>query len=307
MAEEVNLKNPAVDGERRRFLQKAAAAAMTAAIAGAVPGMALAKKASGVGDAGGKIPVGLELYSVREELKRDPAATVRAVAKMGYQCVEFYAPYFDWAEGQTEDMRKLLDHLGIKCYSTHNNADYFSREKLSRARDWNLTLGCKYMVLASSEPKSTLDEWRKFGDTLNSIAAQLEPSGLRAGYHNHEPEFTPIDGKLPIEILAESTKPSVMLQLDVGTCIAAGADPVAWIRTHPGRVRSIHCKDWAPGADKGYKVLFGEGVTDWKGIFAAAENGGGVEYYLVEQEGSRFSELDTASKCLETFQHTHAA
>src|SRR5271165_4389342 len=257
--------------------------------------------------AASSIPVGLELYSVRAALKQDPQGTVRAVAQMGYQCVEFYAPYFDWTEAQTKDMRKLLDDLGVKCYSTHNSAAYFNSDKLSRARDMNLTLGCKYMVMASSEPKTTLDEWRKLGDSLNSIAEHLEASGLRPGYHNHQPEFTPLEGKLPLEILAESTKPTVMLQLDVGTCIAAGADPVAWVRAHPGRVRSIHCKDWAPGTDKGYQVLFGEGVADWKGIFAAAEHGGGVEYYLVEQEGSRFSELDTASKCFEAFRRTHPA
>jgi len=255
---------------------------------------------------GAKIPVGLELYSVREELKRDPESTIRAVAKMGYQCVEFYAPYFDWTEDQTKSMRRLLDDLGVRCYSTHNDAAYFNRENLPRARDMNLVLGSKYMVMASSEPKTTLDEWRKLGDSLNSIADQLEPFGLRPGYHNHQPEFTPLDGKRPMEVLAESTKPSVMLQLDVGTCIAAGADPVAWIRSHPGRIRSIHCKDWAPGADKGYKVLFGDGVADWKAIFAAAETGGGVEYYLVEQEGSRYPELDTARKCLEAFNRAHS-
>jgi len=93
----------------------------------------------------------------------------------------------------------------------------------------------------------------------------------------------------------------------VGTCIEAGSDPVAWIRANPGRIRSIHCKDWAPGgADRGYKVLFGEGVARWKEIFAAAENSGGVEYYLVEQEGSRYSELETAEKCLQRFESLHS-
>src|SRR6266699_3910840 len=81
----------------------------------------------------------------------------------------------------------------------------------------------------------------------------------------------------------------------------AGADPVAWIKAHPGRIRSMHCKDWSPEAAKKYSVLFGEGVADWKALFQAAENGGGIEYYLVEQEGSRFSELDTARKCLQAF------
>ena len=254
---------------------------------------------------GGKIPVGLELYSVREELKRDAEGTVRAVAKMGYQCVEFYAPYFEWTESQTKQMRKVLDDLGIKCNSTHNSAAYFSGKNLARARDWNLILGSKYVVMASSELKTTLEEWGKVAEVLNSAAEQLAPEGLRAGYHNHQVEFTPLNGRRPIEILAEKTKPSVMLQLDVGTCIEAGSDPVAWIRASPGRIRSIHCKDWAPGTDKGYKVLFGEGVADWNGIFAAAENGGGVEYYLVEQEGSRYSEMETAQKCLQRFESLH--
>ncbi len=251
--------------------------------------------------ASGKVPVGLELFSVRESLKRDQDATLRAVAKMGYQCVEFYAPYFDWTEAQAQQTRKLLDDLGMKCYSTHNSAAYFSKENLPRAKNMNLILGSKYLVMASSDPKTTLQQWRELAHTLNHVAEQLEPDGLKAGYHNHNAEFAPLEGKRPIEILAENTKPSVMLQLDVGTCLEAGSDPVAWIHANPGRIRSIHCKDWAPGADKGYKVLFGEGVADWKAIFQAAEHGGGVEYYLVEQEGSRFSELDTAQKCLDAF------
>ena len=75
-----------------------------------------------------------------------------------------------------------------------------------------------------------------------------------------------------MEVIAKNAKASVMLQLDVGTCLEAGSDPVAWIRANPGRIRSIHCKEWSPAPDKGYKVLLGEGVADWKGIFEAAEN-----------------------------------
>jgi sugar phosphate isomerase/epimerase len=128
--------------------------------------------------------------------------------------------------------------------------------------------------------------------------------GLKVGYHNHEPEFTPVNGKRPLEIIAKHTKPSIVLQLDIGTCLKAGSDPVAWIRAHPGRIRSMHCKDWS--REKGYSVLFGEGSADWKKIFAAAESVGGIEYYLLEQEGSRFSELETAQRCLQTFREQHA-
>ncbi|MGC1492682.1 MAG: sugar phosphate isomerase/epimerase, partial [Candidatus Acidiferrum sp.] len=164
-----------------------------------------------------------------------------------------------------------------------------------------------YMVMASSHEKSGADGWKAVAQILDSAAAELEPSGLKVGYHNHQAEFTPEDGVRPIEILAKNTKPSVMLQLDVGTCIEAGSDPVAWIRANPGRIRSLHLKDWSPDSAKGYTVLFGEGVAKWKDIFSAAESVGGVEYYLIEQEGSRFSELDTARKCLDTYRTMRAA
>jgi len=250
------------------------------------------------------IPVGLELYSVREGLKKDLEGTVRAVAQMGYEAVEFYAPYFEWSEVQTRQMRKLLDELGVKCYSTHNDEEYFSAKNIVRVRELNLILGCKYVVLAWSDAKPGADGWKALADKLNLAAEQLEPAGLKVGYHNHQAEWAAVGGQAvskqrPMDILAKNTKASVMLQLDVGTCLEGGGDPVEWIRANPGRIRSIHCKEWSP--DKGYKVLLGEGVADWKGIFLAAESVGGVEYYLVEQEGSRFPELETARKCLEGF------
>jgi len=258
-------------------------------------------------DAAISLPVGLELYSVRKELQRDPQATVRAVAKMGYQCVEFYAPYFQWSEDETKQMRKLLDDLGIRCFSTHNDSAYVGAENIAKARDRNLILGCKYVVVASSHPQpTTLAGWKTVADTLNSVDEQLEKSGLHAGYHNHEPEFTPVDGGRPMEVIAKNTKPSIMLQLDVGTCLKAGSDPVAWIRANPGRIRSLHLKEWSSDPAKGYSVLFGEGNADWKEIFAAAESVGGAEYYLIEQEGSSFSELETAERCLQSYRATHS-
>lgn len=247
------------------------------------------------------IPMGLELYSVREELKKDPVGTVRAVAGMGYQGVEFYAPYFTWTESQTQETRKLLDELGIRCYSTHNDSAYLSKDNIRRAADMNSILGSKYVVMASSKPKAGLDGWKEIADSLNFAAEQLAGFGLKAGYHNHEVEFAALDGQRPMEVLAKNTKPSVMLQLDVGTCLQAGSDPVAWIRGNPGRIRSLHCKDWSPEPGKGFTVLFGEGAVDWKAVFAAASTIGGAEYYLMEQEGSRFPELETAKKCLELY------
>jgi sugar phosphate isomerase/epimerase len=253
-----------------------------------------------------RIPIGLELYSVREALQKDPEATVRAVAEMGYECVEFYGPYYDWTESQAKQMRKLLDDLGIRCNSTHNDQEYFGAEKIQHARNLNLILGSKYLVMASADLGNGPDKWKAVADSLNSAAEQLDASGLKVGYHNHEPEFTAAAGTRPIEVLAKNTKSSVMLQLDVGTCLKAGSDPAAWIRANPGRIRSLHLKDWSSDPAKGYKVLFGEGDADWKKIFAAAESVGGVEYYLLEQEGSRFGEVETARRCLQSFRAAHA-
>jgi sugar phosphate isomerase/epimerase len=273
------------------------------AVSAALP-WALRSVASGLAPST-KIPVGLELYSVRDQLKKDPESTVRAVAKMGYQDVEFYAPYLEWSEDQAKQMRKLLDELGIHCYSTHNDEDSFSDSKIQKASELNKILGSRYMVLAWSDPKPDLDGWKKVAESLNNAAEKLAPSGLKVGYHNHDAEWKPVEGKRPIEVIASNTKPSVMLQLDVGTCLEAGADPVAWIKANPGRIRSIHCKDWSPDPNVGYKTLFGEGKADWKAIFQAAENQGGVEFYLIEQEGSRYPELETARRCLEAFRSTH--
>jgi sugar phosphate isomerase/epimerase len=251
------------------------------------------------------IPVGLELYSVREALKKDLMGTVTDVARDGYQCVEFYAPYYDWTPDYAQQVRKHLDELKIRCYSTHNSLQSFSPDGLNKAIELNQALGTHYIVLAHpGDNIKTLDDWKRIADTLNTANSTMAKHGFHAGYHNHDLEWKPVDGKMPLELIASSTDKSIMLQLDVGTCLSTGNDPVAWIERNPGRIRSMHCKDWSP--DKAYRVLFGEGIAPWKKLFAAAESKGGIEYYLIEQEGSDYSELETAKRCLTAFRSTHA-
>ena len=256
--------------------------------------------------AGKNLPIGLELYSVRNEIAKDLPGTVAAVAKMGYQVVEFFSSYFNWTLDQAKETRKLMDDLGIRCNSTHNGTNAFTDDGLSQAIDLNHALGTKYIVLASAGRVNGLDGWKQLGDRLTQAMEKLRAAGLRAGYHNHQAEFTPVEGKRPIEVLAASTPKDFMLQLDVGTCVEVGSDPVAWIEANPGRINSLHLKDWAPGADKGYKVLFGEGDAPWTRIFQAAESVGGAEYYLIEQEGSRFPEIETAERCLANYKKMRA-
>ena len=215
------------------------------------------------------IPVGLELYSVRDELKQDLMGTVRGVAKIGYEVVEFFSPYFDWTPAYAKDVRKLLDDLGIRCLSTHNSDPYFTDEKLPHAIELNQILGARFVVMASAGRVKGLDGWKVVAENLNRAAGKMKPLGLRTGFHNHKSEFVPIEGTRPIEVLAANTGKDVMLQLDVGTCVEAGSDPVAWIKSNPGRINSMHCKEWSPDPAKGYKALFGEGSSPWKRIFQA--------------------------------------
>jgi sugar phosphate isomerase/epimerase len=260
--------------------------------------------------AGGKnIPVGLEMYSVRGELAKDLTATVTAVAKMGYQVVEFYSPYYAWTDDYAKQVRKLMDDLGIRCNSTHNNPVSFTTAGMQKAIDLNHILGAEFIVMASAGRVTGLDGWKSLADQLTQATEKLKAANLRAGYHNHNTEFELIGEKRPMDILAANTPKEFMLQFDVGTCLEAGSDPIAWIKANPGRINSVHCKDWAPGSaadNKGYRVLFGEGVAPWAKIFEAAESVGGVEYYLVEQEGSRFAELETAKRCLDAWRKARA-
>jgi sugar phosphate isomerase/epimerase len=238
---------------------------------------------------------------VREALAKDLEGTLRTVAKVGYQVVEFYAPYLDWTPDRAKQVRRLLDDLGLRCHSTHNNASAFTKAGLAKATELNQILGAKYLVMASAGSVVGIDGWREVADLLTVTAQTLRPLGMATGYHNHEPEWARVEGQRPMDVLAVNTPADVMLQLDVGTAVEAGIDPVAWIQSHPGRIQSIHCKDWAPGEGKGYEVLFGEGISPWAEIFAAAESIGGVEYYLIEQEHSRFSEVETIQTCMSTW------
>ncbi len=258
------------------------------------------------------LPVGLELYTVRDALVGDLMGTVRAVAKMGYQVVEFYAPYYSWTPQMAKDVRHLLDALGIVCRSTHNSDTVFTPDGLQKAIDLNQTLGSHYIIMASPGTVTGADSWKAIADRLNAASEKLKPLGMAAGYHNHASEWQPVEtggpsGKQrPMDILATNTLKDIALQLDVGTCVEAGADPVAWIDANPGRIKCMHCKDWS--ANKGYAALFGEGDAPWAKIFDAAERTGGIEYYLVEQEeGPKEEQLTRAQQCLANWKKLRGA
>lgn len=273
---------------RRAFLTTAAAAALASAALSA-----------------SRYPIGLELFSCRNLLEKDLEGTVTAVAKMGYEVVEFYSPYFAWTADRAKEVRKLLDGLGIKCLSTHNGAEAFAPEGFAKAIELNGILGSEFVVMASPGTMRSLDDYRQVAERLNLAGQKFKAAGLRPGYHNHGAEFKELEGTRPIDIIAQNTGKDVLLQLDVGTCVEAGQDPVAWINRNPGRFATIHLKDYSPALENGYQVLFGDGAAPWKRIFQAVEKTGGIQFYLIEQEGYSLPELETVKLCLDNYRKIH--
>jgi sugar phosphate isomerase/epimerase len=304
---------------RRNFL--ALSAAVPAAIAAQSLGGAVTAAAQSAGstviraaDTGTaevtnikKNTIGLEMYSVRDELNRDLPDTLQQVSKIGYGSVEFYGPYYGWSIPRAKEIKSMMDDLGLRSFSTHNNnlQCFVPGDAMNKAIELNQVLGSQLMVVASASGVKGVDGWKEFCGKMSTAVDLLKPHGLTAGFHNHQTEWAPLDGTMrTMDVIAANTPPEFVLQLDVGTCVAAGADPVAWIKANPGRIKTIHLKDWAPGSDadgKGYRVLFGEGVCPWKEIIAAEESVGGVEHYLMEQEGSRYPEFETVQRCLENW------
>lgn len=287
---------------RRSFLAMAAASTSLAWVRSAA--------------AASKFPLGLELYSVRDKMGTDVMFdTVRSVAKMGYEAVEFYDPYRQWTPEYAKEVRKLLDDLNLKCYSTHNSGAPSFTDTVQKAIDLNSILGSRYIVMASAPRVAPgIDGWKTVADMLTQAAEKMKPAKIQPGYHNHGAEFQPIDKSAeatsavrPMDVLAKNTPKEVMLQFDVGTCVQVGQDPIAWINANPGRIRSVHCKEFSKDPAKGYRALFGEGDCPWKEVFAAAEKVGGVEFYLIEQEmaAQGVTSTDAAQKCYENFRKIH--
>lgn len=263
-----------------------------------------------------RIPVGLMLFAVREDLERDLPGTLRAVAQMGFEGVEFFGPYFDWSSAMAKQIRTQLDGLGMRCLSTHNEAPAFTHEGLSHAIELNQILGSPNIVcvrgLASPRPGAKaaakgfegegLDGWKRIAEKLNQASEHLRPLKMTCGFHNHAVEFIPIEGTRPIDILARNN--GLQFHLDIGPCRQAKVDPIAFIEQYPGRIQALLCTD-SPNDASGHPPLVGKGAAPWKQIFTAAERTGGVQFYLIQQEGSEDPALEAVRKDLQFFRQLH--
>ena len=237
------------------------------------------------------IPVAVQLYSIRQIAAKDLPGVLAQVAKLGYKGVEF-AGYYNH---EAPAVRKMLDDNGLRVAGTHIGLDTLQGENLARTLEFNKVIGNKNLIVPGMPRKYTTSAagWKEAAQLFNEISDKVRPQGFIVGFHNHTIEFQPVEGQVPFDVFFGAAKPDVKVQLDVGHARRAGADPVDVINRYKGRVISIHVKEYTP--DKPEAVL-GEGVIDWKNVFGALERNGGIEWYIVEEEGKSCVEYN----CIET-------
>jgi len=260
---------------RRNFLKTSAAAAAAVSLAprtlSAAPPLSL--------------PIGLQLYSVRNLLPNDFEGTLKDVAAAGYVDVEA-AGYFDHTAG---DFRHAMDLAGLRCISTHHPLGLL-KPHLDEYIEYGRNLGLTYIVCPSpmrKEPGArgplTLEDWRWTAGELNKIGEKVKAAGMTFGYHNHGPEFGTEKGVVFYDELLRLTDPKlVVFEMDCGWVFAAGRNPIDYLSKTPDRFPLLHVKDMAKGANGEYhSVVLGRGGMDYAPILRAAT---GLKHYFVEQE-----------------------
>lgn len=221
--------------------------------------------------------VGLQLYTLRNEMAEDFDGTLARVAELGYSEMEF-AGYYGRSAAE---VRRVLADNGLVSPASHIQLNAI-RENLAREIEFAAELGQRFLVVPSLPGNErSLDDYRRHAETLNGAGEECRRAGLKMGYHNHGFEFENTDGRIPYEILLEETDPELVdMELDLFWIVNAGSDPSAWFNAYPGRFSMLHVKDRA--AD-GAMVDVGGGTIDFAGIFAHAENAG-FRHYFVEHD-----------------------
>jgi sugar phosphate isomerase/epimerase len=257
------------------------------------------------------LPIGLQLYTVGDDLKRDFPGTLAAVSKIGYRTVELAG----LADHAVAEWRQALDRTQLKCPSMHvppHSKTSVSLDDIGALADAAHALGVTMIVCpmlnfperfsltplpgessgkmaARLVTSMTVDDWKRNADYLNTKGTALKPHGLRFAYHNHNVELAPVGGSTALAQLIQGTDPTlVTFEMDVGWVVAAGADPAALLTAHPGRFSAMHVKDVKASTRANFAFEqdpceVGQGIIDWKALLAKAYQAN-VRQFYVEQE-----------------------
>lgn len=244
------------------------------------------------------LPLGLELYSVREQLPKDFEGTLKTLGQLGYQEVEG-ADVAGMYKKPAAEVKQALDGAGLRYVSAHYSWGALAPD-MEKAFAYQKEIGAEYVICASPGRKDasaggggmhglTMDDWKYNAENFNKAGEKAKSMGLHFGYHNHIAEFEKQGGVVPFEELIRLTDPAlVTFEMDCGWVMVGGGDPVAMLKKYPTRISMLHVKDFKPkaaGQERPEAADLGKGTVDYRPIFAAAKQAGGIRHCFVEQEG----------------------
>ena len=276
---------------RRQFIGKSVLTAGTALVASQLQAIGNTGSISGTV----KLPVGFQVWTIKDQLINDFAGTLKRMASMGYKTVEMCSPPGYESSGfkplmsmKAKEMRSIVEDAGLHLESTHYGMDELMNN-LDERITFALESGQKQMILSSFglPEQATMSDWMKAADKLNEIGEKMKKAGIQAGYHNHHMEFEKLDGQLIYDALLKQLDPNyIKMQFQVAV-ISVGYKAEDYFNKFPGRFISAHLADWSPAEKK--NVAIGKGIVDWKEFFASAGTAG-LKNIFVEMEPDTFKD-----------------
>jgi sugar phosphate isomerase/epimerase len=225
---------------------------------------------------------GLQLYTLRDDLPKDPKGILKQVSAMGYKQIEGYEgpKGIFWGMSNT-DFKKYMDDLGMTYVSTHCDINKNFEKKAAEAA----AIGMKYLLCPWIGPQKKIDDFKKIADDFNKKGEICKKNGIKFGYHNHAYSFELLDGQMGQDVMMNNTDPALVeYELDLYWVVTAGQDPEVWLKKYKNRFKLCHVKDRTKGAtEEADSCTVGEGSIDFPKILKTAKENG-VEYYIVEQE-----------------------
>jgi sugar phosphate isomerase/epimerase len=227
---------------------------------------------------------GLQLWTIRDEMAKDPMGVLKQVASLGYSHVESFEGSMGmfWGMKNTEFKKHIAD-LGMTMYSSHFGGTDNFEKKVAEAAE----IGMKYLTMAWEGPGKTIDDYKKYAEAFNKKGELCKKNGLRFAFHNHDYTFRPLEGQFAQDVLINNTDATLVdFEMDIYWVVAAGQDPEAWFRKYPNRFRLCHIKDRTktPVADNGKNSIdLGTGMIDYAKVLKTAK-ANGMQYFIAEQE-----------------------
>jgi sugar phosphate isomerase/epimerase len=231
--------------------------------------------------------LGVQLWSVKDEIKQDFEGTLDKVAKLGFQGVEF-AGEFGKYKADPAGLSAFLKKTGLQCAGAHMRVEQLNAANFRATTDFYKTLGCHRLIISMDERAASKEGSAELAKELSALSTKLNAvkvggQGMTLGYHNHEAEMLGGKGQTNWDLLAKNTPKNFIMQQDVGWTTYAGKDPIAFVNDYPGRTDTTHYKaKFVKGTD-GTSII-GQDKTDWTGLTKAVRSVGGTEWIIIEQE-----------------------